>query len=93
MKTSGPMISALAVAFAAFAGVAYAEDPVKAGANYDKPGRQIDENSVTSRTRFRKPGREFNDDAKTRTNFDRPGSTVSDGKAKKLIRKRMVLDE
>jgi len=90
MKISGPMVSALALAFAAFAGVAYADDPVKAGANYNKPGRQIDENIVTSRSRFDKPGREFDDDVKTRKSFDRPGRTISDGKAKKTIRKKMV---
>ena len=79
MKLSGPMVSALALAFAAFAGVAYADDPVKAGANYNKPGRQIDDNIVTSRTRFDRPGREIEEGIVTSgKRFDKPGRELDD---------------
>jgi hypothetical protein len=61
MKKSAHIVSALAIAFAAFAGVAYAQDPVKTGTNYNKPGRQIDDNILTSGKGFEKSEREIDD--------------------------------
>jgi hypothetical protein len=55
------MLTALAVAFAAFAGAAFAQDTVKAGENYNKPGRQIDDNILTSGKGFEKSEREIDD--------------------------------
>src|SRR5689334_24865805 len=61
MKTSGSIMTALAVAFAAFAGAAFAQDPVKVNENYNKPGRQIDDNILTSGKGFEKSEREIDD--------------------------------
>jgi hypothetical protein len=60
MKTSA-ILSAIAVAVAAFAGVAYADEPVKAGANYNKASREIDDNILTSGKGFEKGEREIDD--------------------------------
>ena len=60
MNTSA-ILSAIAVAVAAFAGVAYADEAVKAGANYNKAGREIDHNILTSGKGFEKAEREIDD--------------------------------
>lgn len=60
MKTSA-VLSAIAVGVAAFTGVTYADEPVKAGANYNKAGRDIDYNILTSGKGFEKAEREIDD--------------------------------
>ena len=59
MKTSALLVSALAIAFAAFAGVAYAQDPAKGETNYNR--RQVDDNILTSSKGFAKAEREIDD--------------------------------
>jgi hypothetical protein len=65
MKTSAALMTALAVAFVAFAGAGFAQDPVKtkqsSSENYNRPGRQIDDNILTSGKGFEKSEREIDD--------------------------------
>lgn len=61
MKTTRSMLTALAIAFAAFAGASFADDAVKAGENFNKPGRQIDDNILTSGEGFHRSEREIDD--------------------------------
>ena len=102
MKTSGLLVSALAIAFAAFTGVAYAQNAVKGEANYNK--RQIDDNILTSSKGFAKaerdiddtlpsgkPPRDFDEDAvKPGKKLNKSGGVVNSDKVK--IR-RKPLDE
>jgi hypothetical protein len=61
MKQASVFTSAIAMAVAAFTGTLYAQEPVRTGTDYSKPGRQINDNVMTSRQRFDKPGREIDD--------------------------------
>jgi len=98
MKPSA-MLSAIAVAVAAFAGVAYAVEPLDDGANYNKPGRQIDDNILTSRQAYERASREIDDTIVSGRRINPQERDIDDGmlkqshvvhheKAKKKIRKK-----
>jgi hypothetical protein len=106
MKTTTRLISAFALAACAFAGVTYAQEPVRSGANFNKPGRQVDDNILTSGQGFAKASREIDDVRPARPRrltgheFDDEGTLSprksvradrsSDVRARKTIRRKLV---
>jgi hypothetical protein len=88
-QSSQLLLGAIALAVAAFCGVAYADDAVKDSANYDKPGRQfddnivIDDNILTSGKRLDKPARAFDDGTvRSSKRLNKAAREIEDGSGK-----------
>lgn len=106
MDTKTRWISAFTLAACTLAGVACAQEPVRAGANYNKPGRQVDDNILTAEQGFAKASREIDDVRPARPHrltgheFDDEGTFSprksvrtdrgSDVRARKTIRRKLV---
>jgi hypothetical protein len=76
--------SLFAASLAALAYGALAKDEVKAGGNYDKPGRAIDDKSVKAGGNYDKPGRAIDGGTvKAGGKTDKPGRAIDNTSHKK----------